>query len=99
MTLTITGVTARSNGTPIGNGSSTKFTEVTIRGTASEEHQAIIIYDGANEIFKTTSGPDLKWVAYPPTLEARTHKFKAKLQWDEEVSNEWVITVLSPNTH
>jgi hypothetical protein len=98
MTLTITGVTARSNGTPIGNGSSTKFTEVTIRGTALEEHQAIIIYDGANVIFKTTSGPDLKWVAYPPALDIGEHKFKAKLQWNEGESNEWVITVLPSNT-
>ena len=99
MTLEITGVTARFDGTSIENGSDTKFTEVTIRGTASEKGQIINIYDGANEIFSTTSNQDLTWVGYPPTLDVGKHKFEAKLPWDEEVSNEWVITVLSSNTH
>jgi hypothetical protein len=99
MILAITEVISRLDGKPIESGSSTKSTIVTIKGTASEEHQAIIIYDGANEIFKTTSDPDLKWVAYPPALDFGERKFKAKLQWDDEGSNEWVITVLSSNTH
>ncbi|MBD9565585.1 hypothetical protein [Pseudomonas sp. PDM09] len=101
MALEITGVTSKLDGTPIGNGSSTKFTEVTIRGTASKADQAIYIYDNDGEapIFRTTSNPDLTWVSWPDPLNVGEHKFKAKLQWDKEVSNEWVITVLSSNTH
>ena len=101
MTLEITEVTSRLDNTPIGNGSSTESTIVTIRGTASKANQAIHIYDndGKDPIFSTTSNSDLTWVSWPNTLDVGMHKFKAKLQGDEEVSNEWVITVLSSNTH
>ncbi|KZN16323.1 MULTISPECIES: hypothetical protein [Pseudomonas] len=98
MTLEITEVTSRLDGKPIESGSSTESTIVTIRGTASKANQAVHIYDNDGEapIFSTTSNQDLRWVSYSPELDVGVHKFKAKLQWDEEVSNEWVITVLPP---
>lgn len=68
---------------------------------ASKEKQAIHIYDndGKTPIFSTTSNKDLSWDSWLNPLDVGEHKFKAKLQGDEEVSNEWVITVLSSNTH
>ena len=101
MTLEITEVTSRLDNTPIGNGSSTESTIVTIRGTASKANQNIYLYDndGKDPIFSTTSNQDLSWVSYSPELDLGVHKFKAKLQGGEVVSNEWVITVLPSETH
>ncbi|MGF6490010.1 hypothetical protein [Pseudomonas frederiksbergensis] len=101
MTLTITKVTSRLDNTPIESGSSTESTIVAIRGIASKANQAIHIYDndGKTPIFSTTSNKDLSWDSWLNPLDVGEHKFKAKLQGDEEVSNEWVITVLSSNTH
>ena len=99
MTLEITKVTSRLDSTSIENGSDTKFTEVTIRGTASKAGQAIYFYDNDVEFPGTTSDQDLRWVIYPSTLNVGEHKFKVKPQWSDEVSNEWVITVLPSETH
>ncbi|MGF6458542.1 hypothetical protein ABIA55_004006 [Pseudomonas frederiksbergensis] len=99
MILAITEVTSRLDGKPIENGSSTESTIVTIKGTTSKANQLIRFYDNDVEAPGTTSDQDSKWFIYSSTLGAGVHKFKVKPQWSDEVSNEWVITVLSSNTH